>query len=90
MAGIAGVQDIGPESFRTLAWKAEGKREHDWILFSCLIAKVHNVNCVEKKDLKSPDEMNPMKMARRKAPTAKQKMKAMAASFGVETPEGYG
>jgi hypothetical protein len=43
---------------------AEGRQWDEWDRFSVLIAKIHNVNCVRKKDTILPRDVHPFMRAK--------------------------
>ena len=44
---------------RQLLWMADGKRKDAWYHTAAIIAKVHNVNCSKKSELKKPTAFHP-------------------------------
>lgn len=58
MAAVAGV-DPDRHTFGELVALADAKRKHDWSQTAQLIAKLHNVNCAKRSDLRDPAEFDP-------------------------------
>ena len=49
---LAGVVGVDPKrlTLRELVWMNDAKERSDWNKFSVLVAQIHNVNCMDKKD----------------------------------------